>query len=155
MELLNAVSRLFAHDHWANEQTVKAIREASGSPRAIKLFAHIVAAEWLWLARLRQQPQKRAVWPEFTLADCERELLELGAAWRDYLAALTPAALDSSVAYTNSKGERWQNTIGDILLHVTLHSSYHRGQIATALRDSGDAPAYTDYIEAVRRGRVP
>ncbi|MGH9479278.1 MAG: DinB family protein [Terriglobales bacterium] len=36
--------------------------------------------------------------------------------------------------------------MGDILMHVALHSGYHRGQIAADMRSGGLEPAYTDYI---------
>ena len=55
-------------------------------------------------------------------------------------------------SYTNSKGELWENRVLDVLSHVLLHSAYHRGQIALEIRRSGSAPAYTDYIHAVRQG---
>ena len=42
----------------------------------------------------------------------------------------------------------------DILAHVVLHSAYHRGQIAAAVRAGGGEPAYTDMIHAVRQGLV-
>jgi len=35
-----------------------------------------------------------------------------------------------------------------------MHSTYHRGQIASAVREAGGAPAYTDYIHAVRQGLI-
>jgi uncharacterized damage-inducible protein DinB len=35
-----------------------------------------------------------------------------------------------------------------------MHSGYHRGQIAAAVRESGGEPAYTDYIHAVRQGLI-
>jgi uncharacterized damage-inducible protein DinB len=35
---------------------------------------------------------------------------------------------------------------------VTIHGSYHRAQIAAAVRESGREPAYTDFIHATRRG---
>jgi len=35
--------------------------------------------------------------------------------------------------------------------HVTIHSAYHRGQIASDVRSAGQEPAYTDYIHAVRQ----
>jgi len=41
-----------------------------------------------------------------------------------------------------------------ILTHVVLHGAYHRGQIATIVRGSGETPAYTDYIHCVRQGFV-
>jgi uncharacterized damage-inducible protein DinB len=37
-----------------------------------------------------------------------------------------------------------------MLTHVAMHGSYHRGQIAAALRAGGDIPSPTDYIAFVR-----
>jgi len=63
-------------------------------------------------------------------------------------------SLDQSVSYTNSQGEGWSSTVEEILSHLTVHSAYHRGQIASDLRAAGMTPAYTDYIHATRRGLV-
>jgi uncharacterized damage-inducible protein DinB len=41
--------------------------------------------------------------------------------------------------------------VEEILTHVTIHSAYHRGQIASDVRSAGLEPAYTDYIHAVRQ----
>jgi uncharacterized damage-inducible protein DinB len=79
---------------------------------------------------------------------------ELKTAWASYLGQLTPARLAQSVAYTNSKGEHFCNQVGDILMHVVMHSAYHRGQIAADMRASGLEPVYTDFIHAVRQAMV-
>jgi uncharacterized damage-inducible protein DinB len=50
--------------------------------------------------------------------------------------------------------DAWANAVGDILTHVAMHGAYHRAQIATAVRESGQEPAYTDFIHAVRQGLV-
>ena len=42
----------------------------------------------------------------------------------------------------------------DVLLHVVMHSVYHRGQAAADVRANGGTPAYTDFIHAVRTGRI-
>jgi len=72
----------------------------------------------------------------------------------EWMRTLHEEDLSRRVDYTNSQGERWSNTIEDILTHVVLHGTYHRGQIATIVRQSGETPAYTDYIHAVRQGLV-
>jgi uncharacterized damage-inducible protein DinB len=58
------------------------------------------------------------------------------------------------VSYVNSKGEPWTNRAEDILLHVVFHSAYHRGQIASDMRPAGLQPAYTDFIHAIRSGKL-
>ena len=60
----------------------------------------------------------------------------------------------SQITYKNSKGEAWTSAVEDILVHVTTHSAYHRGQIAADLRAAGIQPPYTDYIHAVRQGLI-
>ena len=92
------------------------------------------------------------VWPTLPPAECEAQLRDLSQAWQAYLAGLCPESLDQQIHYTNSKGENWSNTVVDVLTHVVLHSSYHRGQIASFLGRAGQAAAYSDYIECIRRG---
>jgi uncharacterized damage-inducible protein DinB len=67
-----------------------------------------------------------------------------------YVAALGPSDLPRGVTYKNSAGQEFTSTLEDILLHVCLHGSYHRGQIAWALRRGGGVPMPTDYIAFTR-----
>jgi uncharacterized damage-inducible protein DinB len=153
--MLQQLRRLFAYDHWANRETLASLRNAGVPPRrAVGRMAHVLGTEWLWLSRLKGEAKPMAVWPELTLEECEREAGALRVAWREHLAALAEEGLSRRVSYVNSKGESWENTAGDILMHAVLHSGYHRGQVASDLRAAGFEPAYTDYIEAVRRGFV-
>ena len=117
-------------------------------------LAHIFSAEKLWLERLRQQPQSTAVWPNLSIDQCETIADEISSGWRDYLNHLPPGGLQEAASYRNSKGEPWSSRVEDVLLHVLLHSAYHRGQIALEMRTSGLEPAYTDFIHAVRQGFV-
>ena len=50
--------------------------------------------------------------------------------------------------------ERFRSSLHDILMHVIMHSAYHRGQIAADMRASGAEPVYTDFIHAVRQGLI-
>jgi uncharacterized damage-inducible protein DinB len=94
------------------------------------------------------------VWPELDFDICAEELVAIEGEWMQCLATLDEEGLDEGVGYRNSKGEFWTNTVGDILTHVLLHSHYHRGQIASAVREAGGTPAYTDFIHAVRTGLI-
>jgi len=153
MDLIPHFQREFAHDAWANEQALESLK--GGAPeKALRFMAHIVAAEWLWLVRLKQWKQEFPVWPEWTREQSEAQAGKLPPLWQELLRGMKPAGLDQPTTYLSSKGESWTSTCGDILTHVLLHSSYHRGQIATELRAAGLTPAYTDYIHAVRQGFV-
>ncbi len=137
-------ARLFAYDDWANREEVRRLIAAPN--RAVQLLAHIIGTQWLWLARLRGETSKMAVWPALSLDDMPRELDGLKAAWRE--------PRGGSITYRNSKGETWTSDVGDVLIHVILHGAYHRGQIATVVRGAGGEPAYTDYIHCTRIGAI-
>jgi uncharacterized damage-inducible protein DinB len=94
------------------------------------------------------------VWPDFTLQQCELQSRELPQLWHDFLASMAEADLGRTFEYKNSKGESWSSRVDDVLMHVIMHSAYHRGQIAADMRAAGLTPAYTDYIHGVRRGLV-
>jgi len=150
---LDRHARLLRYDAWANTETLASLQRVA-PPQGLRWMAHIVAAELLWLGRLVEEPSDMPVWPELDLARIADWLPRLASAWPQYLAGLTEDDLTDGVGYRNSLGEFWTNTVGDILTHVVIHSAYHRGQIAAAVRAAGGEPAYTDYIHAVRQGLV-
>jgi uncharacterized damage-inducible protein DinB len=145
------LERLFAWDDWANHEEVSRLTGTAAPPAAVRLLGHIIGAQWLWLARLRKEKAKMAVWPDLTIEQCASELSELRDAWRETLVA---ADRDSKVEYRNSKGELWSSTVDEVITHVLMHGTYHRGQIATVVRQGGETPAYTDLIHAVRSGFI-
>jgi uncharacterized damage-inducible protein DinB len=148
--------RLFAYDAWGNRATLDSLRMSTHAPtsRACAITAHLVGAGRLWLDRLHGRAPSSEVWPALSLDECEAGFDELDAAWTGYLNGLDAAGLARPIAYTNTKGEPWESAVADVLTHVALHGTYHRGQIAMLVRQSGHAPAYTDFIEATRRGLV-
>jgi uncharacterized damage-inducible protein DinB len=148
------IRRLLEHDGWANTAALVALRTGPAPEKARAWMAHIIGAERVWLARIREEPPTMAVWPDLDLDACAAELTELQGDWMRLLASLDEEGLRESVGYRNSKGEFWTSTVTDILTHVALHASYHRGQIAAAIREAGGTPPYTDYIHAVRMGLV-
>jgi uncharacterized damage-inducible protein DinB len=155
MTMLDYIKRLFSYDDWANHEVLTALEALSTPPeRSVKLLAHILSAERLWLERLLVQKQTLPVWPLLTLEQCGREADELRILWRNYLASLDEPRLSNSISYKNSQGEIFTSPKQDILQHVVMHSAYHRGQIAADMRAAGFAPPYTDFIHAVRQGFV-
>jgi uncharacterized damage-inducible protein DinB len=140
--------KLFDYDDWANREEVRHLRSLAEPPgRAIKILAHIIGTEWLWLGRLRHE-KPAAVWPDLTLDQIAEQIDRLRNEWpREF-------NRKDDVDYINSKGEGWTSAAQDILRHVILHGAYHRGQIATLVRQSGETPAYTDYIHCIRSGFI-
>ncbi len=170
MNLADYLRRQFAYDEWANKEVLNAIRAAGAenhssgnlgsanhscvNQRSLQLMSHVLAAERVWLDRLKRQPQSVPVWPEPDLAQCEALAAELGELWLEFLDLITAGDVSQSISYKNSKGEEWSSTIVDVLTHVVMHSAYHRGQIATHMRASGQTPANTDFIHGVRQGLI-
>ena len=146
--------RMFAYDHWANAECLRALRASQSPPSALGRLAHILSAEKLWLERMQEQKQSMPVWPASSVEECAALIATMAAAWRSFLSSLGPGRLNEVVAYRNSKGEAWTNRVEDILTHVLMHSTYHRGQIALEIRAAGYEPAYTDFIHAVRQNSV-
>jgi len=143
------IERLFAYDDWANREEVRHLRSLAAPPQqAIKILAHIVGTEWLWLGRLQRAAKPAVVWPDWNLDQCQKEIDRIRDEW--------PREFNRTdvVEYVNSKGERWTSRADDILMHTIIHGGYHRGQIATIVRQSGETPAYTDYIHCIRSGFV-
>lgn len=145
------IRKLVDHLKWADAATLRSLRDAPNpGERALQLYAHIVAAEAVWLARIAERSPDVAVWPALSLEEAA-SLAERNAREIEQLAAsLGPDDLGREIAYRNSAGKAFRSTLEDILLHVFLHGTYHRGQIAMLIRDGKSEPAPTDYIAFVR-----
>jgi uncharacterized damage-inducible protein DinB len=150
---IEGFARLLRYDAWANAESARSLRQGS-TPQAIRWMAHIVGSEFLWLSRLTDEAPILDVWPQLDAEACLAQLGELEQGWPRYLSALGAEDLPDGIGYRNTKGEFWTSTVADILTHVVIHSGYHRGQIAVAVRGAGAEPAYTDFIHAVRQGLV-
>ena len=147
--------RNFAYDYWANRECLSALSAASPVPlKVLRLIAHTLSAQKLWLERLQGVSQTVVVWPSSTIEDCGALADEMLSAWKNYLTDLPPADLEKQIDYRNSKGEAWSSRIEDVLTHVLMHSAYHRGQVGLEMRAAGLQPAYTDFIHGVRQGFV-
>jgi uncharacterized damage-inducible protein DinB len=149
--LLEQLRRMFEHAEWANSRVIAALeRETSVGGDIAELFAHVLGAEEVWLSRLEGRPSALAVWPTLSVSELSAAATATAAGYRAYLDRLTPDDLAREVAYTNSVGQAFQTPIVDILTHVAMHGSYHRGQVALRIRREGGTPAPTDFIAFVR-----
>ncbi|WP_129793072.1 DinB family protein [Sphingosinicella sp. CPCC 101087] len=93
--------------------------------------------------------------PEFeTLARNARTT----AAWyADYADALTPERRDEAIDFRFSSGAPGRMTRGEMLLHVAMHGTYHRGNVGVLLHKNGVEPPQdriTDFLESAHAGAV-
>ncbi|APG05548.1 hypothetical protein BJI69_17670 [Luteibacter rhizovicinus DSM 16549] len=76
-----------------------------------------------------------------TLEALRSEVAAIDRWYEDYVASLPGASLDEVVAFTFTDGDRGSMTRDEILHHVVLHSTYHRGNVGQILRSLGMAPS--------------
>ena len=147
------VQELFRYNAWANRRILDALAAipAEDYLRDVKCsfgsihgtVAHIVGAEQLWLGRWRGNPP-----PAMLKGGDVASLAELRRIWEavesdraTYLAGLTDGSLSSTVTVKPSGGgKEYVHTLQQTLQHTVDHSSYHRGQIVTMLRQLGIKP---------------
>jgi len=148
---MDHLRRLIEHMAWADERVLQSLRSCKVPlPAAIGLYSHVLGSEHTWLTRVTGESPSIAVWPEMSLDDCERIAAQNARALHDLVGSLTAADLSRPVTYRNTAGTEFTTGLEDILLHVALHGSYHRGQVAALLRSAGDTPSPTDYIQWIR-----
>jgi uncharacterized damage-inducible protein DinB len=150
------VQHLLEHMFWADTRLLELLESdaARSAPQVMRLFGHILASERTWLLRVRgeaaaagtAQPGRA----ELTLPEL-RELAQSNAdGYAQLVAESEDVDLAADVVYASSQGVPYRNSLADILLHVAMHGSYHRGQIAMALRAAGVDPVNTDFIAFAR-----
>jgi uncharacterized damage-inducible protein DinB len=155
--------RLYEYTDWANDRILDVIagvseeqftREIVSSFSSIRdTLSHVVFAEWLWLQRWKGvSPSELPAWAKDSSFAALRELLhEVAADRRAYLDAFTDDAAGSMLDYRNIKGEPFTMPLGELLVHCANHSTYHRGQLVTMLRQAGVAAIpSTDYSQFLR-----
>jgi len=146
-DLKDHFARLVHHLEWADQRALTSLRSTANAPaKAVETYAHILASEHVWLSRLYGMPPRFAVWPTLTLEECERLAAENASQYRKVVDGLTDEALDRGITYRNSAGDQFTSTLEDILTHVFMHGSYHRGQVAALVRAGNGTPSPTDYI---------
>lgn len=158
------IVQLFAFNQWARERLLGAVAALSdeqftrdlGSsyPSVRATLVHIMSAEWVWLSRWNgiSPTAMPAEWQSWDLAQIEAGWAALDAQLRSFVARLTGADLDRPVAYRSLGGDPFTSTLGQMLRHVVNHSTYHRGQVTTMLRQLGMPAPATDLILFYRDG---
>ena len=152
------VRNLYAYNKWANHRimdvcrpldTTHFTRNLGNSFGSIRdTLAHILGAEWVWLERWQHRSPKQLpiadTFPDITTIDRRWQEIERGQ--NAFLEKLTDTQLEQRIAYTNFKGERWEYSLGQMMQHLVNHSTYHRGQVITMLRQLGGKAISTDYL---------
>lgn len=154
----NDIRSLFEYNEWANARIFDSLSALSEEQFTRKLdssfssirdtIAHFVFAEWAWLQRWKGvNPSGPPPGHADAGLDTLRKTFEEVHAERDaFLAGISEEQLGEVMSYRNIKGEEQHRRLGDLCRHVVNHSSYHRGQVATLLRQVGGTPPATDFV---------
>ena len=149
---------LYEYNRWANRRTLDAVSRLSAEeftrdlgnsfPSIRDTLVHIMWAEWRWVRRWKGESPKETLDPmEFpTLASLMERWADVESEQADFVSDLTDAALDERIAYFDTAGERWEYPLRQMVRHVVNHSTYHRGQVTTMLRQLGAEPVQTDLL---------
>ena len=148
MDALQHLRRLFEYNAWANRRAFESLATFGGESKGARAFVHLLVAEREWLLRLEENRDTTGFdfWPEATREACAELLDENQNSYAALLGRLSAEDLARTATYRNSKGVAYTTSYLDILTHVAFHSAYHRGQVASAVRESGGTPAYTDFV---------
>ena len=155
---LNNIRQLYDYNRWAGRRTLAVasrlanddfIRPTGNSFSSVRdTFAHILSAEWIWLERWQGRSPKAlldsADFP--TVQSLESKWATVERDQMQFIQALTPQRLREELAYVNLGGQRNSYPLWQQLVHVVNHSSYHRGQITTLLRQLGAEAVSTDFL---------
>jgi uncharacterized damage-inducible protein DinB len=107
------------------------------------LMCHMVNAHTIWVNRILKRDNTIGVFQAQTFNDV-MSMSELNHQTTNEI--LENLILEDGIEYTNTQGNRYENSIEQILIHVFNHHTYHRGQINQLLVQEGHKPMVTDFI---------
>jgi uncharacterized damage-inducible protein DinB len=161
---LASINELFNYSYWARDCQLQACEILnqeqllhslpSSFPSVRDTLVHMIGAEWVWLERWRGGS------PKFMLsAHRFRSLRAVSEQWsrveremRNYLGTLDEEVLQKPVTYVSQKGDMFTYELWRLMLHLVNHQSYHRGQVATLLRQLKVQPPAVDLLPGYRVG---
>lgn len=152
------IRSLYDYNAWANQRVLSTCepltpeqfgRDLGASFRSVRdTLVHILGAEWIWLERWNgRSPRELPVtWSFADLADVRTRWSEIERKQLAFVRGLSEAELSHVIEYRNVRGNRFSYPLQSMLHHVVNHSTYHRGQISSMLRQLGAQPRSTDLL---------
>jgi uncharacterized damage-inducible protein DinB len=145
-------TKLFNYDKHANLLIVDTIIKAGNPESAVKLMAHMLAAQQVWIKRCKGEPTiGGALWPDWQANTFNAIINDNNQQWIDFIDSLTDTDFSRMVSYQNSKGLSFNNELSDVLAHIINHGTHHRAQAGQQLKFAGiEKLPLTDYIFYIR-----
>jgi uncharacterized damage-inducible protein DinB len=144
---------LFTYDDWANRRLIVALKQTS-SDKSRRVLAHVLITKREYFERLYGKDSTGFdFWPDLSVEECSRLNKELAETYERLLSNFEDEGLGLTARYKTSEGVSYENTFRELLTHVLLHSSIHRGNIILKLREECFAPPKIDYVIYLREAR--
>lgn len=148
---------LYEYTAWANERMFDVIvalspgqqtQQVGGSFGSIReTVAHTVAADWVWLSRwIGESPRGWPTWSQASVAEIREEWRRLHTQRLEFINGLRDEDLTVEIEFARLNGEVDRARLGFLMQHVVNHATYHRGQLATQIRQVGGVPPSTDLL---------
>lgn len=138
--------KLYQYNAWANQRVIDCLNQQKvDDEKILSLMGHILAAQFLWLHRIKGLPAPDVkLWGNYSLKKLS-EMAELaGKQWLEYVERNDD--FNREMTYRNYTGDPYTNNVEMVMIHLVNHSSYHRAQIALLLRQKAMEPVNTDFI---------
>lgn len=149
------LQKLADYNCWANARVLKRFGAIAQNgtplpPRAVHLFSHVLNAQWIWIARVTGTQSPVTVFQYHDLAALRPHHEQTCPRLVELVRQADEVELNRVIEYTNTQGKGYATPVSEIFLHCFNHATYHRAQVALALREVGLEPINTDYITWVR-----
>ena len=150
MNTIEHLRELFEYDDWANRQMLAAL-ENSGSKRSVQILAHLLITKQEYFERLSGKDSTGFdFWPDLEIDGCNRLADSTTKNYANLLSDSGETGLERIAKYKTSEGVPFENSYREMLTHVILHSSIHRGNILLKMREEGLELPKIDYIIYLR-----
>jgi uncharacterized damage-inducible protein DinB len=136
----------YQYNAWANRKVMACLeRQSITDEKTLSVFAHLLAANFIWLNRIKDLPKSEyKLWGKYDLVQLRAMVEEADEQWMNFLDENED--FDRVMKYHNYVGDYFENNVQQIMIHLVNHGTYHRGQVAMLLRQNGYEPVNTDYI---------
>ena len=160
---LQDIHNLYDYNYWANhrilgvvetltiEQFTKDLGSSHGGVHGT--LVHIMGAEEIWLKRWKGESPSNfysaADFPTFDVLSNHWEMVEMEMMGFCHMLKSDREIL-KVISYRDLKGNSYSQPLDKLMQHLANHSTYHRGQVVTMLRQLGVKPIGTDLVTYYR-----
>jgi uncharacterized damage-inducible protein DinB len=160
--MIKDIRTLFDYDIWATDRTLESVSSVPTDKYLEDLksshggihgtLVHIYSSNVIWLQRWKgsSAPSPATSREILSLESLKSHWKEYQSNLDSYFESLDDAKLNGFLSYNDLKGNRQAEPLFQQMQHLINHSSYHRGQIVTMLRQVASKPIGTDLITFYR-----